>query len=424
MWIGIDDTDSLKGGCTTYVATEIIAEMPYDLIKFPRLVRLNPNIPWKTRGNGAIALCIGIGGGKRKKIGEIDGKPVYLYSYKKEEADLKEVKKIVMEVIEKNYMEEADPAFVISKKKLPYWIYKKAVKEILNKEEVEKELKEAYYHYYKQGRGIIGASAAIAWKPKDKTYELLTYGEEKWIDKESVIKMDKTCKSTFNNYDYENDYIAILPKANSPVFYGIRGDDWKELIKAKEMLKASKEERWLIFETNQATDEHLQKKKIKDIKPYESVIVKGIVKKEPKDIPGGHVVFSIYDGNEIDCTAYEPTKQFRNIIRQLRQGDEVVVYGGVREKPFTINLEKIEIKKLADVYEKVENPICKKCGKHMKSIGKGKGYRCINCGIKAKEEEAKYVKVERKIKPGFYEVPVIAMRHLTKPLKRMGIIKN
>ena len=63
MWIGIDDTDSLKGGCTTYVATEIIAEMPYDLIKFPRLVRLNPNIPWKTRGNGDITLYIGIGGG-------------------------------------------------------------------------------------------------------------------------------------------------------------------------------------------------------------------------------------------------------------------------------------------------------------------------------------------------------------------------
>jgi len=51
MWVGIDDTDSLKGGCTTYVATELVDKLKYDLIGFPRLVRLNPNIPWKTRGN-------------------------------------------------------------------------------------------------------------------------------------------------------------------------------------------------------------------------------------------------------------------------------------------------------------------------------------------------------------------------------------
>lgn len=420
MWVGIDDTDSLKGGCTTYVATELVDRLKYDLIGFPRLVRLNPNIPWKTRGNGAIALQIGIGGGKKIEIGEINGRKIYCYSYKKKEVNLEEIISIIDEVVSKNAMKDADPAFVICQKKLPYWIYKKAVKGILSKEEVEKELQEkAFYKYYRKGRGIIGAAAAIAWKPRDKTYELITYGEEKWIDKESVIKMDKSCKSTFNNYDYENDYLAILPKANSPVFYGIRGENFEELKKAKEMLVTAKEERWLIFETNQATDEHLQRKKIKDVKPYESVIVKGIVKKEPYAIKGGHVVFSIYDGNEIDCTAYEPTKQFRNIIKQLRKGDEVIVYGGVREKPFTINIEKIEIKKLAEVYEKVENPICKKCGKHMKSIGKGKGYRCPRCGTKADEREAKYAKVKRKIKPGFYEVPIIAMRHLTKPLKRM-----
>jgi tRNA(Ile2)-agmatinylcytidine synthase len=55
----------------------------------------------------------------------------------------------------------------------------------------------------------------------------------------------------------------------------------------------------------------------------------------------------------------------------------------------------------------------------MKSIGKGKGYRCPKCRARANEKDAKYVKVERDIKPGFYEVPIIAMRHLTKPLKRM-----
>lgn len=421
MWIGFDDTDSLQGGCTTYVATEVIRRIEYDLIGFPRLVRLNPNVPWKTRGNGAIALQVGRGGGKKIEIGEIEGRKIFCYSYKKEDADADKLAEIVDEVIKEYSMSDAQPSFVITRKKLPYFIYKKAVKSVVKKEEVKELLKKegAIYRDYNGGRGIIGAAAAISWKPRDRTYELITYGKEKWLNKESVIKMDKSCSSTFNNYDYENDYIALLPKANSPVFYGIRGDDYEELKKAKEMIVGAKEERWLIFETNQATDEHLQRKKIRDIKPYESVIVKGIVKKAPHTIKGGHVIFSIYDGNEIECAAYEPTKQFRNIIRQLMPGDEVVVYGGVRAKPFTINLEKIEIRKLVDAYRKVENPICSKCGKHMKSIGKGKGYRCPKCGARAGEEEAKYVKVKRELKPGIYEVPIIAMRHLTKPIKRM-----
>src|SRR5438309_11545202 len=59
LHIGIDDTDSEKGGCTTYTAAVLFQELlgrgfkPSD---FPWLVRLNPNIPWKTRGNGALAV--------------------------------------------------------------------------------------------------------------------------------------------------------------------------------------------------------------------------------------------------------------------------------------------------------------------------------------------------------------------------------
>ena len=56
--IGLDDTDTIKGGCTTYVATEIIKKtLPkIGFLDYPRLIRLNPNIPWKTKGNAAIAI--------------------------------------------------------------------------------------------------------------------------------------------------------------------------------------------------------------------------------------------------------------------------------------------------------------------------------------------------------------------------------
>ena len=41
LWIGVDDTDSLGGMCTTYLATELIRALTeeYDLIGYPRLVR-------------------------------------------------------------------------------------------------------------------------------------------------------------------------------------------------------------------------------------------------------------------------------------------------------------------------------------------------------------------------------------------------
>ena len=52
IYVGIDDTDSLDGGCTTWLVTEIIAELSdFDLVAPPRLVRLNPNVPWKTSQN-------------------------------------------------------------------------------------------------------------------------------------------------------------------------------------------------------------------------------------------------------------------------------------------------------------------------------------------------------------------------------------
>ena len=80
LHIGIDDTDSVKGGCTTWLATEIIKELSdFDLIGSPRLVRLNPNVPWKTRGNGAVSFTFGKGKGNKKKIGEIGGSNIFSF---------------------------------------------------------------------------------------------------------------------------------------------------------------------------------------------------------------------------------------------------------------------------------------------------------------------------------------------------------
>ena len=80
LHIGIDDTDSVDGGCTTWVATEIIKELSeFDLIGSPRLVRLNPNVPWKTRGNGAVSFTFGKGIGSKQKIGEFQKSEIFAF---------------------------------------------------------------------------------------------------------------------------------------------------------------------------------------------------------------------------------------------------------------------------------------------------------------------------------------------------------
>ena len=58
--VGIDDTDSPRGLCTTYLAYRIAVDLRPDVevLCYPRLVRLNPNVPFKTRGNAAVCLKI------------------------------------------------------------------------------------------------------------------------------------------------------------------------------------------------------------------------------------------------------------------------------------------------------------------------------------------------------------------------------
>jgi tRNA(Ile2)-agmatinylcytidine synthase len=397
-------------------------------------VRLNPNIPWKTRGNGAICIQFGKGIGKKIKIGEIEDENIFCYARnspeKYKETDIKKIRKLLESIVNKYARFEdknTNPGFVILQDQPSFDIYERTVKEIVKIKDIEKLLKSlaAVYKGYKNCRGIIGATAAIAWSPlKDKTYELIAYREKKkWgtkrnVDADSVKKVDKTCPSTFDNYDYRNKHNRLAPSSPCPILYGIRGDDEIELPKASNLIKSEKVDCWMIFETNQGTDDHLLTSNISDVQPYQSVIIDGVVETNPHTIKGGHVIFTIKDATgKIDCAAYEPTKEFRRIARELCIGDIVEVYGGVRKKPLTVNIEKIKIRRLAKQVEKVENPICPKCGKHMKSKGKDQGYKCIICGKTSKKPLMKERK--RTIETGFYEVPVCARRHLSKPLKRM-----
>jgi len=377
---------------------------------------------------------VGLGGKEKIQIGEIDGKDIFSSVELQEdvnELEYKKIKKIVKETVEEHAKvedENTNPGFSVLKRQPDFEVYKKAVTQVVLLDEITSLLNKlnADFEGYKNGRGLIGATSAIAWSSDlDKTYELISYRQKKrWdtkrdVDAESVKTMDKSCRTTFDNYDYQNKHNRVVPNSPCPILYGIRGDDVEELMQAVSIVRSEPVDSWLIFEANQGSDDHLQKKNIEDIQPYQSVIVEGTVIHNPYTLDGGHVIFTIKDSTgTIDCAAYEPTKEFREIIRELSIGDVVEVYGGLRENPLTVNIEKINIQYLKDVVEKIENPICPKCGKHMKSKGKDQGFKCKICGIKS--DKPKLRQRQRMIRTGFYEVPVCARRHLSKPLKRVS----
>jgi tRNA(Ile2)-agmatinylcytidine synthase len=404
MWVGLDDTDAVDGMCTTYLASLLAEKLGVN--GYVRLIRLNPNIPYKTRGNGALAF-------------ETD-------------APEREVKETVLRYV-KEYgrftSKKTNPGVVFIEnltpkdKKILAKFYRRAVSELVTIEDAETAARSvgAELHKFKNGRGIIGALAAIGADLPDKTYEIIAYRKEKKkekrVDCESVIRMDKeTYPETFNNVDPATGRILITPHGLDPVFCGIRGNTPEIVEKAWNMVKSLDEiERTQLFVSNQGTDAHLRERKVKDLKPYDCAILDGAVTAPPRTIRGGHVLFAFSDGTgTIDCAAYKPTADFRKDIKELVPGDRLRVYGGISKHPKTLNLEKIEVLELQKIFLK-DAPIC--CSKKMSSAGKGKGHKCKRCSKKIRDDIEK--ETRRVLLPGFYEVPQGAKRHLSMPIIRM-----
>ena len=427
MHIGLDDTDSTRKGCTTYVTAllvEKLEQLNVTFLDYPNLIRLNPNVPWKTRGNGALCLRIKHDLGLEEKIKEI------AISLVEEHSDLD--------------FKGTDPGIVFCKTaEVPEEIKafaKNAITGIVTLKEATKLIKKFGGEAlgFKTCRGIIGALAAVGETLEDDhTYELIAYrlpencGLKRKVDEASIFEMDELTRPyTFNNVDSEKGRVIITPRGPDPILFGVRGETPEIVKKAYGLIKPLEPvERWLVFRTNQGTDAHLKRVyALNQVKPYSSVIAKGVVSRNPRIIPLRHVIFSIRDETgEVDCAAYEPTGTLRKVARNLTIGDSVEVYGAVRKPSagtlLTINLEKINIQALAPKIT-LQNPMCKKCGKHLKSMGKNKGFRCEKCGTRFNDAKKVQTEVERELKAGLHVTSTRSQRHLTKPLRRYGLEKN
>jgi tRNA(Ile2)-agmatinylcytidine synthase len=287
--------------------------------------------------------------------------------------------------------------------------------------------------YHGNGRGIVGALAAVGYHlDDDHTFEYLAYRtmskaqQERGVDRSSVVTMDTEMSScTFSNIDPSSDTPLIEPQGPDPVLYGIRGETPQCVIQAASYIESSQDvERWMVFRTNQGTGEHLTHNVlIGNLRPYMSANLDVVVENEPEIKSGGHVYFRVADTTgSIQCAAYEPTGDFRWEVMKLGLGDRITVHAGVRPASSThemiLNMEGMVICQLADKIE-YSNPLCEKCGKRMKSAGKGQGYKCSKCGHKDRHAKKLSQKLPRDLNEGYYLPRPSAQRHLTRPICRV-----
>lgn len=410
--IGIDDTDSrTRGMCTTYVADSVARRLVGSGCAVERvlLVRCNPAVEHKTRGNAALAI----------------------HTDASVPAAFETASEVIGQVAE-TADDRTDPGLVVAPgdaETVPDPVDRFARVAIRDHHELgpaRNLLDDLGYRHraWKNGRGVIGALAAVgAWRAlEDWTYEHIAYreqsrwGTEREVDTESLFDAaEDGYPDVWDTVDRGTGEAVCVPRTPGPVLYGIRGDDPAACRDVAVGIDSEPVDRSRTFVTNQGTDGHLRPGSVGTARDGRSYRLDGTVSTTPETRRGGHVFFEVADGDTaLLCAAFEPTKRFRDRVRDLRVGDRLTVCGEVTDG--TLKLEKFAVRELNRV-ERV-TPTCAECGRRMESAGREQGYRCRDCGTSSTELTER--SVARELEVGWYEVPPRARRHIAKPLVRGG----
>ncbi|MFB6136358.1 MAG: DUF1743 domain-containing protein [Halobacteriaceae archaeon] len=408
--VGLDDTDSREGMCSTYVAARIARRLRREArVERLLLVRLNPAVEHKTRGNAALAVHT--------------------------DADPETALAVAREAVDDGAEGDANPGVVVAPgdpSAVPADVssfYRRAVRDFHDVADARALAADRGYRTaeWGVGRGLVGALAAVgAWAAgEDWTRERIAYRErERWgtprtVDADEVFAAaDAAYPDAWDTVDRGEGETVCVPHTPCPLLCGVRGDDPDAVRDVADAVGRAASEPVAFAETfltNQGTDAHLREGSVGDLRDGRAYRVTGEVAAAPETRRGGHVFVTLADGDAtVECAAFEPTKRFRDRVRALRPADRITACGEVSRG--TLKLEKFAVRDL-ETTERV-TPTCPDCGRTMESAGAGQGYRCRDCGATAAGRATRTV--ERDLERGWYEVPPCARRHVAKPLVRGG----
>ncbi|MGC9153207.1 MAG: TiaS agmantine-binding domain-containing protein [Vulcanisaeta sp.] len=404
LLLGIDDTDWEGGGCTTYVMYSFIKYLVNEgridkVVGLPRLTRLNPYIPFKTRGNASLSVILSI---------DDEG----------EAEDYVEVmKNLIDNMVKPTGKTSPGIAFVVLNdvsKINPRltWFYEKAVRDVVTMD-LARRVAERVGAKLIGGRGVIGALASLGFIPRDATFEFTAYRAEDTerpiIDPYDVKLWDEvTGPFTFLNIDGE--HVLIEPHGPDPVLFGVRGDSpYHVLAMGNYLANKYGAVGWILYVTNQGTGEH--RSHAGSIVPYRYVDITGVIVSLVFD-EHGHAYLTLDNG--VKAIVYRHLGISKDLSKCI--GCLVQVWGGVKpDDELSIYVEGIRV--LHDRYVEIRNPRCPICGGPMESVGRSGLLRCKRCGF-----EDKIPRVFEPRNQWFYAKPRKSeYRHLMKPGERIGL---
>ncbi|MEC7260804.1 MAG: DUF1743 domain-containing protein [Candidatus Thermoplasmatota archaeon] len=361
-----------------------------------RLVRLWPFAQQRTRGNAAVAVEL--------NTEDEYGLLVFLEQYWKNH--ILPLRGMV-QTSQHNDREQfpSDPGMVwFSESVSDYTIYREGLRRELSLQNLPSPTKSW------GGHGRIGATLAILWPAEELTFEAIAWREPsanglRQLDKRAIEHIDQM-EGTFLCRDDRLGDSLLAPKGVSPVLFGIRAWTKDVAMKALEVLLDAPNTEPVIgsfvFETNQATNDHLGNSIVDRVDRVEV-------------LRGGHTVIH---ASEQRFLAFKESGQIATISQQLREGD-VVECKGLMAPDQSIHVEFMKIQQLVPYKHR---PACPTCDKSMSSMGKDQGLRCKKCGLKMDDcwiETPRLLPVNQWIQP-----PASSRRHLAKPLDNAPSIQN
>jgi tRNA(Ile2)-agmatinylcytidine synthase len=428
MWIGLDDTDGPNAGCTTFALTEVIGAARtcgLDLIGEPRLVRLNPNIPFKTRGNAALAARFGRGYGPRRRQGWMRGEPIWSLARgaPPRPAAREEFLERAWRAVRASSSlgtPGTDPAMVAISRTLGPETYREAVSRLMPLDLVEGRLADAQatVRVDSARQGLVGAAAAVSWPARRVTWELIAYrdarrvGLPRRVVPASVQRAQRRYPALFLCHDGRTRRLLVAPHTQCPILFGLRSTQRDALPAAMGEVESEPVDRWLIFRTNQGTGDHLVRRSIPELRPFDAARIAGTVVETPQTGRGGHVRFVIEDSTHarLQCIAFEPTKTLPRVAGSLCVGDRIEVWGGRALDP-TFRIEGLRLVSSRARRGPARAPSCPVCGSTMRSLGVARGYRCWGCHHRLPPEAARWP-LGSAFAPGTYHPTPSARRHL------------
>lgn len=429
MLLAFDNTDGPDGGCTSHAAFRVLLALPELALRgLPRLVRLNPNVPWKTRGNAAVVLPLGRPEGPQVRAGELRGREVLAFPDGRppsgsEAGGIVERAWTVLRELAQPGALPGVAAFAAPPPAAAYW---QAVRTFVPPDEAKAALAElgAPHRVQGDGRALVGCLAAAGWPGPPSSFEVIAYreprvwGQPRALDPAPLLGLDAS-GATFHTADPTTRRLACVPRTPDPVLCGLRGRDPETLVAAAipAIARAAREpvDGWLLWSSNQASGDHVTRvERMTDVPVMGTAEVEATVEWPPERRQGGHAYVTLRDaaGLHFEAVAFEPTHGFRDMLSALLPGDRVVAVGAVGDG--LLKLEKLRIVQPA-AHRTKRNPDCPRCGRRMRSKGPSTGFRCSGCKERLPPSAVVWEESPRGVDTAWHEPPVMARRHLHRP---------